>query len=193
VVSIPAQEQRPAQKAQSLPTEEKKLSLKETTDFLKEKIVANAFYEHTSDAADGKVIIDFRVEDVQIDGCALTIKTAETSSFKPSEPPFNGPRGTTNDLDKIELTDLDAKRVTVTEFQGSGFVLKMGTIDDRKSVHHHFEKKDYRSTGEMTTQFVADESLPTIHILFTDKDMANRIANAFVHAIGLCSTKKEPF
>ncbi len=122
VVPVAAQKRKATQKPQPPPVEEKKPSLKETQDFLKEKILANAFYKYSSGpSSDGELVSTDRVEDVQFEGCVLTLKMVNTKVFS-LDPIVD----TTTFVDKVEMSELDAKQVVV-EDNGSNFAVALNT------------------------------------------------------------------
>jgi hypothetical protein len=195
VVPATAQRRRPPQKQQPPPAEEKKPSRKETFDFLKETIPANAYYKGMSKSG---VAFDYRVEDVQFDGCTMAVKsvTVMTVNDEAGGSAFTIVN-TNNDVDKVALNNLDVRQVAVkipesTPPVTSGVMISMHTLNNQDLVHSHSETRSY-STVSGSSAYAKDMDFSSIQIYFTDKDMASRIAHAFEHAIGLCAAKKEPF
>jgi hypothetical protein len=193
--SVPAQRRRAPQKQRPAATDEKKPSLKETFDFLREKIKAYAYYKAVTNDC---TLVDYRAEDVQFDGCAMTLRDVQvlTVNDQAAGTAFTIVN-TVNGVDKMSLTDMDAQQVAVKVPESmtpvtTGFLISLLTINKQKLIHSHSETHGYSSVSG-SRNYTADTDRYSTQIYFTDKDMANRIANAFVHAIGLCAAKKEPF
>jgi hypothetical protein len=193
--SIAAQRRRAPQKQPPAATGEKKASLKETFDFLREKIKAYAYYKAV--ANDG-TLVEYRAEDVQFDGCAMTLRDVQvlTVNDQAAGTAFTIVN-TVNGVDRMSLTDLDVQQVAVKAPESmtpvtTGVLISLLTINKQKLIHSHSETHGYSSVSG-SRNYANDADRYSTQIYFTDKDMANRIANAFVHAIGLCAAKKEPF
>jgi hypothetical protein len=159
-------------------------SLDETLAWLKEKIIASAFYNHQSGDSDEKLFTSYKVESINFEGCSVSIKSVYKDSF------LTDPTITTTTFEsKVALTDLNPSRVEVNQRKdlSERYDLAIHTLNNEPKVQTHMlSQKGLKVRNN-------DSAAAQLDITFSDKEIADRTAKAFIHAIKLCQLKREPF
>ena len=184
------------------------VSLADTLDFIKRKLSDTRIQDNQVDCSDGTPHQDYgsntvKVTDFVVDGKLLTIteKVATPGSRRAGQ--GSTPPTEETHIWKFRLDQLDPTSVTVQRgipqkgypcvaASGTSFVKITRTSG---TVEHIWEQRlllesDCRIFGSCTRQ-IKSISDP-VNFAFEDKQMAARVAKAFVHAIILASPEAKP-
>ncbi|HEX5733364.1 MAG TPA: hypothetical protein VF131_11070 [Blastocatellia bacterium] len=156
----PAEEQKPAA-SQDAP------SLKETLDWLREKLEAEGGF----DDKDSKISTKF--SSVMTEGCTLRY-TMTTRFYSPVDRAAGTGGGKRREI-TFQLRDIDLSSIKVETWIGGAYSVAVVTIDSKPKIN------------------LGDELSAKTGVYFQEEEMAGRFAKALAHAIKLCQEKKEPF
>ncbi|HET9532751.1 MAG TPA: hypothetical protein VFQ92_20520 [Blastocatellia bacterium] len=150
-------------------------TLKETTDWLKEKLESAAGYHQD----DGYKSNTCKIQDVYFQNCSLTFR--ETRITKLNMRTFMD----ASVRSALVLSNIDPSKITVAVISGVPTV-KIPTVEGKKTIKNDLDIA-LPSRREKTISTTSELELP-----FEDQDTAERVAKAFAHAVNLCKGKKEP-
>ena len=184
------------------------VSMADTLDFIKRKLSDTRIQDNDVDCSDGTPHQDYgsntvKVTDFVVDGKLLTIteKVATPGSRRAGQ--VSTPPTEETNIWKFRLDQLDPTSVTVQRgipqkgypclaASATSFVKITRTSG---TVEHTWEQRlllesDCRTFGSCTRQ-IKSTSDP-VNFAFEDKQMAARVAKAFIHAIILASPEAKP-
>lgn len=164
---------RPAQKKTNEP------ALDETLKWLKEKIGTEAHHKREGYGTD-----TYKVDSITFEGCSVSYRSVYESSY-PADPRVHRQAYNT----KADLSALDPGSVKVDK--AGARVGKYSVIADTFNNEPKFQHR-YESTKAGVKE-VRDDVTSQVSFIFSDEDLANRVAKALTHAVQSCRQKKQPF
>jgi hypothetical protein len=179
----------PCEGQESAPT------LEETNRWLKEKISSAAFVIQ-KDSIEHHIILTFehKVTPIKINDCDVVWRETRTTDTKNDSYAMRLGQRDKFEVDSdfeisFRLSDIDPQNVAVEKKEHAGvppyYWVILKTFSDNKLVRYRNLKSDSLA-GPVGKDDYA-------RLVFTEQDMADRIAKALIHAIKLCKGKKEPF
>jgi hypothetical protein len=181
-------------------------SLEETNEWIKDKLLRFAKFSETYPAATPSNLFPPRVvaasiENAELNGCRWDVRTARIGKRLDGTVLWEAHYQTT-----MQLQDLDTQVATSgpipmcsnpqavpTSGDKECFGIEASTEGKKKRVGNHLRSVDNNFPSQAAENTVDSTSSAFTIDFFTDRDMAERVANAMAHAIKLCKAKPEPF
>lgn len=148
-------------------------SLKETLDWLKEKLNAYASFTETVANRDAVQKVDL----VNFDECTLTYRYIHKSASIGLE---------IQRKFTFSLGDIDPSKLNI-EGKDGHFTLVLHTVDNKPKIKVEMNAT-FAGPLKEESKWIADTRFP-----FDSLEMADRVSKAFAHAINLCKSHKELF
>jgi hypothetical protein len=162
-------------------------SLKETLDWLKEKLT-EAGYTNAKSSASSKDIDMERIEGVRYEGCNISYKEI---SVMGNPEVFQSTFVSAIELPLKEIDPL-AVKIHPTTGKNQIYVLKLYSLK-RRSKFKVGRTTIFIKYGTPSSEPGEIAYTSEIWLRFEEQEMANRVAKAFIHAIKSCQAVKEPF
>ncbi|HKQ06198.1 MAG TPA: hypothetical protein VJ464_13770 [Blastocatellia bacterium] len=159
--------------AQKSSRQEDAPSLKETLDWLKEKLNAYASFTETIANRDAVQKVDL----VSFDECTLTYKYIHKSASVGLE---------IQQRFTFSLGDIDPSKSNIDGKEGH-FTLVLHALDSKPKIKVEMNAT-FAGPLKQESKWIADARFP-----FDSLEMADRVSKAFAHAINLCKSRKELF
>jgi hypothetical protein len=158
--------------------------LEETLKWLRETIITSAFLKDETTGTEERAYTDYKVESITFEGCTVKYKSLTSSWWKTDR------RITEYTYEvRAKLADLDPQAIRVERPSPTKkkFYVLADTPNKEPKFPAHRENK-----GTPPTR-VGDNLTYQVSFTFGDEEIANRVTKALIHAVKLCSLKKEPF
>lgn len=159
--------------AQNSSSQEKSPTLKETLDWLKEKLTAYASFTETLANRDTVQKVDL----VSFDGCTLNYRYVHRAASIGLE---------LQQIITFSLGDIDPSKLKLDGKDGH-FTLTLYTVDSKPKIKVELKSSFARPLKEQS-KWTDSARFP-----FDNLDMADRVSKAFLRAIDLCKGEKELF
>ncbi len=198
------QQNNTSQKYTALPLST--LSLKDTKDWLREKITSYA----GATFAQGNITFSYRYDAVRFERNTLTFNVttrATIPDWYKAKNNVNYPGLTEIRMDNsvtFELFDIDPANIKVNKLpDGKSFGVVLNTLGGKTKIFTKSKIHTNLQTCPVRAQdlymIFRDNTLDTsdahgrLTVIFPDEEIANRVANAFIHAVSLAQAETEPF
>ncbi len=192
------------------PTPSTAPSLQETMDFIVRKLdgLTSATVGHMTINGGDFLVTDFQdVRNPKAAGCKLTYDIRDVTHSVCDHPcSYEGILRWRTSLLLSELSPTVNVRPWFTadnKPEQNAYVLALQAIRDQQVIMDRFDDAGMFDDGSWNNAFSRFDQLrlkeseprpsKDVGILFQDRDLADRVAKAFEHAIDLCGGKKEPF